>query len=67
MLEPSLSNLAKEGAAVPGDLQLGKGSKRRLRQIRWKRSEIVSALLLVLAIGVFGVYLAWWLATHPFD
>ena len=48
-------------------MNLGKGNKRRVRQIRWKRSEIFSVILLTIAITVLGVYLALWLATHPFD
>jgi hypothetical protein len=52
---------------VSAGMNPGKGNKRRVRQIRWKRSEIVSAILLTLAITILGVYLALWLATHPFD
>jgi hypothetical protein len=52
---------------VSGEMNLGKGNKRRVRQIRWKRSEIVSVILLTLAITILSVYLALWLATDPFD
>jgi tellurite resistance protein TehA-like permease len=52
---------------VSGEMNLGKGNKRRVRQIRWKRSEIVSVILFTLAITILCVYLALWLARHPFD
>lgn len=52
---------------MSGKMILGRGNKRRVRQIRWKRSEIVSVILLTLAITILGAYLGLWLATHPFD
>ena len=49
------------------ELNLNKGNKRRVRQIRWKRSEIVSAILLTIAMTTLVICVAWWLARHPFD
>jgi hypothetical protein len=45
----------------------GKGSKRRVRQVRWKRSEIIKLILIAVAIAVFSVWLALWVASHDFD
>ena len=52
---------------MSGQRNLDKGNKRRIRQIRWKRSEIVSAILFTIVMTLLCVYLALWLATHPFD
>ena len=46
---------------------LDRGNKRRSRQIRWKRSEIFSAIIFTVAMNFLFVFLAWWLARHPFD
>ena len=48
-------------------VNLDKGNKRRVRQIRWKRSELVSAALLLLAVAIVIVCLALWIRTHSFD
>ncbi len=45
----------------------GKGSKRRVRQVRWKRSEIIKLTLIAVAITIFTVWLALWVASHDFD
>jgi hypothetical protein len=45
----------------------GKGSKRRVRQLRWKRSEIIKLILIAVAIAAFSVWLALWVASHDFD
>ena len=45
----------------------GKGSKRRVRQVRWKRSEIIKLALIAVAITIFTVWLALWVASHDFD
>jgi hypothetical protein len=45
----------------------GKGSKRRVRQVRWKRSEIVKLILIAVAITIFTVWLTLWVASHDFD
>jgi hypothetical protein len=52
---------------VWGQRNLDKGTKRRIRKIRWKRSEILSAILFTIGITLLAIYLAWWLARHPFD
>ncbi len=41
-------------------INFDKGSKRRLRQVRWKRREIVSAVLLFLIL----MALCLWFALH---
>ncbi|MFZ0274408.1 MAG: hypothetical protein WB524_17815 [Acidobacteriaceae bacterium] len=45
----------------------GRGSKRRLERIRWKRWEIVHAVILTLLMGAFGLWVGIWIATHHFD
>jgi hypothetical protein len=45
-------------------INLDKGSKRRIRQIRWKIHEIVSLVLLSLLIMALGVLLALWEVSH---
>jgi hypothetical protein len=45
----------------------GNGSKRRVERIRWKRSEIVQALLLFLFMTAFSFWVGIWIATHHFD
>jgi 4-hydroxybenzoate polyprenyltransferase len=52
---------------VPGTRNLDKGNKRKVRQIRWKRSEIVSAILFAIAMTILAICVAWWLARHRFD
>jgi hypothetical protein len=44
-----------------------RGRKRKVRQVRWKRAEIVSVILFALTIAILSVSLAWWLTKHPFD
>jgi hypothetical protein len=41
-----------------------KGSKRRLKQIRWKVSEIASAVFLSLILSVLGLMFAVWEISH---
>jgi len=43
------------------------GSKRRLANIRWKRWEIVHAVLLFLLMAAFSIWAGIWIATHHFD
>jgi hypothetical protein len=62
-----LKRILERGPGVWGGINPGKGNMRRVRRIRWKRSEIVSAILFTLAITILCIYLGWWLATHPFD
>lgn len=44
-----------------------RGNKRRVAQIRWKRREIVFAILLTFSMLAFCLWLGYWMATHPFD
>ena len=46
---------------------LGKGTKRRISQIRWKRREVVHAVVLFVLMAIFSVYLAVWFEVHHFD
>jgi hypothetical protein len=46
---------------------LDKGSKRRVRQIRWTRGEIVSAVLLLLVLVGEAIIVTLWLMGHTFD
>ena len=48
-------------------MTLGKGSKRRISRIRWKRSEIFHAALLLVLMTIFCWWLALWLQYHHFD
>jgi len=43
-----------------------KGSKRRIKQIRWRIREIVSAVFLSLVITFLGALLAAWEVNHYF-
>lgn len=45
-------------------INFDKGSKRRLRQVRWKRHEAVSAVLLFLILMALCVWLALREASH---
>jgi len=45
-------------------ISFDKGSKRRIRQIRWKIHEISSAALLSLIILLLGVLVAFWEVSH---
>lgn len=46
---------------------LGKGSKRRVAQIRWKRWEIVHAVILFLLLAILSVWLAVWFELQHLD
>lgn len=46
---------------------LGRGSKRRVAQIKWKRWEIVHAILLFLLLAVFSVLLTVWFEMQHLD
>jgi len=48
-------------------LNFAKGSKRRLRQVRWTHRERISAAFLFLTMLAFGVFIALWMISHPFD
>lgn len=45
----------------------GKGSKRKVRQVRWTLAEIVSAVLLLLVLAGETICIALWLMGHSFD
>jgi hypothetical protein len=45
-------------------ITLDKGSKKRLKQIRWSIREIVSAVLLSLILSLLGVLYAVWEVSH---
>jgi hypothetical protein len=44
-----------------------KGSKRRVRRVRWTRGELISALLLFLVLAMEAIIVALWLRGHSFD
>lgn len=46
---------------------LGKGTKRRVARIKWKRWEIAHAIILLLLLAVFSVWLAVWFEMKHFD
>jgi hypothetical protein len=48
-------------------INFDKGSKRRIRQIRWKISEIISLIFLSLVILILGILLALWELSHYSD
>ena len=44
-----------------------KGSKRRVRRVRWTRGEMVTALLLFLVLAMETIIVTLWLMGHSFD
>ena len=48
-------------------MNLGRGSKKRISRIRWKRSEIFYAVGFLLLMAIFCVWLGLWLQHHYFD
>jgi hypothetical protein len=44
-----------------------KGSKRRVRRIRWTRGETVTAVLLLLVLVTEAILVTLWLMGHTFD
>jgi hypothetical protein len=52
---------------MPDAKILGKGTKRRIASIRWKRWEIVHAVILFVLLAVFSVWLAVWFEMQHFD
>ncbi len=44
-----------------------KGSKRRVRRIRWTRGELVTAVLLFLVLAGEAIIVTLWLMGHSFD
>jgi hypothetical protein len=47
-------------AVLPRLIDLNKGSKRRINQIRWKPIEVITALLILLTVSILGIVLAIW-------
>ncbi len=45
-------------------INFDKGSKRRIKQVRWKLGEIASAVVLSLVLIVLGVMLGAWEVSH---
>ncbi len=52
---------------MAGEINVGKGSKRKVGLVRWKRSEKLSMLLLFLVVVIETLWIAWWLTGHSFD
>jgi hypothetical protein len=52
---------------VSGATNFGKGSKRKVRQVRWKRAELISAGLVLLALATETICIALWIMGHSFD
>jgi hypothetical protein len=52
---------------VAGETKLDKGSKRKIRLVRWKRSEKLSMVMLLLVVVIETLWVAWWLMRHTFD
>jgi hypothetical protein len=46
---------------------LGKGTRRRIAQIKWRRREIIHAIILFILLAVFSVWLAVWFEMHHLD
>ena len=44
-----------------------KGSKRRVRRIRWTHGELVTAVLLLLVLATEAILVTLWLMGHTFD
>ena len=56
-----------KGGKCVATAQSGKGSKRRIRQVRWTRREIISAAFFLLIALVFCVFVGLWVIFHHFD
>ncbi len=46
---------------------LGKGTKRRIARIKWKRWEIVHAVVLFLLLAILSVWLVIWFEMQHLD
>ena len=44
-----------------------KGSKRRVRRVRWTRGELVTAFLLFLVLAMEAIIVTLWLMGHSID
>ena len=45
----------------------GRGSKRKVRLIRWKRHEIISLIFLLIVMSIVAVSIAVWFEAHHTD
>jgi hypothetical protein len=50
---------------VPRFLRLGRGSARRVREIKWTRRQIIGLVLLIAIFAAGCIEIALWLNTHP--
>jgi hypothetical protein len=64
---PSRQAVCLKGGVVAGETNLGKGSKRNVRLVRWSRSEKLSMIVLFLVVVIETLWVAWWLTSHSFD
>jgi hypothetical protein len=46
-------------------LRLGRGSARRVRQIKWTARQIIGLVLLIAFFAAGCIEIALWLNTHP--
>ena len=46
---------------------LGKGSKRSVARIKWKRWEIIHAIILFLVLAILSVWLVLWFEMQHLD
>jgi hypothetical protein len=46
-------------------LRLGRGSARRVRQIKWTARQIIGLVLLIAIFAAGCIEIALWLNTHP--
>jgi hypothetical protein len=52
---------------VPRTLDPGRGNRRKVKQVRWTRVELASALLLSLVLIGEIICIAMWLTEHSPD
>ena len=45
--------------------RLGKGSARRVREIKWTTRQIISLVLLLVTFAAGCIAIALWLKSHP--
>jgi hypothetical protein len=52
---------------MPDAKILGKGTKRRIARIKWKRREIAHAAILFLLLAILSIWLAVWFEMRHLD
>ena len=52
---------------MPAIWTFGRGSKKAIARIRWKRSEVLLIFALILTLAVFSACLVVWHELHHFD